>query len=174
VEARSVAEERERRGEPARWRLWALVPIALLVAVVSLFSARGGSLLELVGENPPPADAFDVRRVEFSPGEIRIRVTNPQREDLTIAAVTVDDAVVPYSVDGSATLRRLRSSTIVVPYDWVEGDPIGVGVTSSTGIEVTEEIAAAVETPTANARSVLGYGLIGILVGVVPVALGLL
>ncbi|MGH3018611.1 MAG: hypothetical protein ACRDNR_00415 [Gaiellaceae bacterium] len=72
MEAQSAAEERGSRPE-ARWRLWALVPIVLLVAVVSLFSARGGSLLELVGENPPPADEFDVRRVEFSPGESSTR-----------------------------------------------------------------------------------------------------
>jgi zinc transporter ZupT len=36
------------------------------------------------------------------------------------------------------------------------------------------EIAAAVQTPEPGARGVLGYGLIGLLVGVVPVALGLL
>jgi ZIP family zinc transporter len=158
----------------ARWRLWALVPVLLLVATVSLFGASGDSLLRLVGTNPPPADQFDVRRVTFEPGEIRIRVTNPQREDLTIASVTVDDAVVPFELDGPATLERLRSRTIVVPYDWVENEPISVGVTSSTGIQTTEEIAAAVETPTASARSFLGYGIIGFLVGVVPVALGLL
>ena len=38
----------------------------------------GGSLVELLGRNPPPADAFDIRRVEFEPGEIRIKVRNPQ------------------------------------------------------------------------------------------------
>jgi zinc transporter, ZIP family len=173
VEAHSAAEERGSRPE-TRWRLWALVPIVLLVAVVSLFSARGGSLLELVGENPPPADEFDVRRVEFSPGEIRIRVTNPQRDDLTIATVTVDDAIVPYTVDGPTTLERLRSATIVVPYDWVEDEPIAVGVTSSTGIQTTEEIAAAVETPQPSPGGFLGYAIIGALVGIVPVALGLL
>jgi ZIP family zinc transporter len=173
VEAHSAAEERGSRPE-ARWRLWALVPIVLLVAVVSLFSARGGSLLELVGENPPPADEFDVRRVEFSPGEIRIRVTNPQRDDLTIATVTVDDAIVPYTVEGPTTLERLRSATIVVPYDWVEDEPIAVGVTSSTGIQTTEEIAAAVETPQPSPGGFLGYAIIGALVGIVPVALGLL
>jgi zinc transporter ZupT len=170
VEARSVAEEKE----PLRWRLWALVPILLLVAVVSLVAARGGSLLELVGRSPPPVDEFDVRRVEFSPGEIRIRVTNPQREDLTIATVTVDDAVVPYTVDGSETLGRLGSRTIVVPYDWVEDEPISIGVTSSTGIQTTEAIAAAVETPGPSAEGFLGYAIIGALVGIVPVALGLL
>ena len=52
-----------------------------------------------------------------SPGEIRIRVRNPQPEELTIASVTVDDAIVPFTLDGPATLKRLRSSTIVVPYD---------------------------------------------------------
>src|ERR687898_458519 len=121
MESSSLAAKR--RAVFSRWRLWALVPVLLLVGTVSLFAATGGSLIELVGRNPPPADEFDIRRVEFKPGEIRIRVTNPQRQELTIAAVTVDDAIVPYSVAGPATLGRLRSSTIVVPFQWVEDDP---------------------------------------------------
>ncbi|MGH3043653.1 MAG: ZIP family metal transporter [Gaiellaceae bacterium] len=174
MEARSVAEETPRRGDSTRWRLWALVPILLLVAVVALFSARGGSVLELVGQSPPPADEFDIRRIELSPGEVRIRVTNPQREDLTIATVTVDDAIVPFTVEGGETLGRLRSSTIVVPYDWVEEEPLAVGVTSSTGIQTTGEVAAAVATPGPSVDGFFGYALIGALVGIVPVALGLL
>jgi len=162
------------RGALAGWRLWALVPILLLVAAVSLFAAQGGSLLELVGRNPPPPDEFDVRRVEFHSGEIRIRVTNPQRDELTIAVVTVDDAVVPYQLEGSATLERLRSATIVIPYDWVEDEPIAVGVTSSSGIQTTEEIAAAVETPGPSAKGFAGYAVIGFMVGILPVGLGLL
>ena len=156
------------------WRLWAFVPLVLLTAVVALFTATGGSLTGLIGDNPPPADEFDIRRVEFRPGEIRIRVTNPQRDDLTIASVTVDEAIVPFEVDGPRTLQRLRSAEVVVQYEWVEDDPISVGVTSSSGIETTEEIAAAVETPRATGRSFVGYALIGALVGIVPVALGLL
>lgn len=156
------------------WRLWALVPILLLALVVGLFASSGSSLVDLIGRNPPPADEFDVRRVEFRPGEIRIHVRNPQPDALTIATVTVDDAIVPFTLDGPMTLGRLRSSTIVVPFDWVEDDPIAVGVTSSSGIQTTEEIAAAVETPTPTVTGFLGYGIIGFLVGVVPVALGLL
>jgi zinc transporter, ZIP family len=156
------------------WRLWAFVPLVLLTGVVALFTATGGSVTGLVGEAPPPADEFDIRRVEFHPGDIHIRVTNPQRDDLTIGSVTVDDAVVPFDVDGPRTLGRLRSSTINVQYDWVSGEPISVGVTSSTGIETTKEIDAAVATPEASARSFAGYALIGALVGIVPIALGLL
>jgi zinc transporter ZupT len=101
-------------------------------------------------------------------------VRNPQRDDLTIAAVTVDDAIVPFTVDGPTTLGRLRSSTIVVPFDWVEDDPISVGVTSSTGIQTVKEIAAAVETPAPSTKGFLGYAAIGALVGILPIALGLL
>ncbi len=173
MEARTAPTARP-AGGAMRWRLWALVPVLTLAAAVSLFASQGGSVLSLLGQNPPPPDAFDVRRVEFNPGEIRIRVTNPQPEDLTIAVVTVDDAIVPYEVEGAQTLGRLRSSTIVVQHDWVAGEPIAVGITSSTGIQTTHEIAAAVETPRASAESFLGYALIGTLVGIVPVALGLL
>jgi zinc transporter, ZIP family len=166
------------RAEPAvpdrNWRLWAFVPLVLLTAVVAIFTAAGGSITGLVGDSPPPADEFDIRRVEFHPGEIHIRVTNPQRDDLTIGSVTVDDAIVPFDVDGDPTLGRLRSRVITVQYDWVPDEPISVGVTSSTGIQTTKEIAAAVQTPEASGRSFLGYALIGTLVGIVPIALGLL
>ena len=156
------------------WRLWAVVPVLLLAIAVGFVVTSGSSLVDLVGTNPPPADEFDIRRVEFDPGEIRITVRNPQPDDLTIANVNVDDAIVPYTVDGPTTLGRLRSSTIVVGYDWVEEDPITVGVTSSTGIETVEEIPAAIETPDPSVEGFLGYALIGALVGIVPVALGLL
>jgi zinc transporter, ZIP family len=169
VESGSVAS----KLSGTHWRLWGLVPIAALVGAIALFVSTGGSLIELVGQSPPPKDELDVRRVEFRPGQIKVKVTNPQREKITIASVTVDDAIVPFSVDGDRTLGRLRSATIVVPYDWVDGEPLSVGVTSSTGIQTTKDVAAAVETPQASARGFLGYTLIGLLVGVLPIALGL-
>jgi zinc transporter ZupT len=169
VESGSLAA----RFSGAHWRLWALLPIIALVGAIAIFVSTGNSLLDLVGQNPPPRDELDMRRVEFRPGEIKVKVTNPQREDVTIATVTVDDAVVPYTLDGDRTIGRLRSTTIVIPFDWVDGEPLSVGVTSSTGIQTTKEIAAAVETPQASAKGFFGYAVIGFLVGVVPVTLGL-
>ena len=170
MEAGSATPERSRLD----WRVWAVVPVLLLAIAVGAVVTSGTSLAELVGTNPPPADEFDIRRVEFSPGEIRITVRNPQPDDLTIANVNVDDAIVPFTVDGPTTIGRLRSSTVVVPYDWVDGEPITVGVTSQSGIETVEEIPAAIETPQPSVDGFLGYALIGVLVGVLPVALGLL
>ena len=167
MEARTAAGE-------VGWRLWVLVPIVLLALAVALVVSQGDRVVELVGGAPPPADEVDIRRVELRRGEIRVLVRNPQRDEVTLASVTVDDAIVPFTLDGPATLGRLRSTTLVVPYDWVPDEPLAIGITTSTGIETTHEIAAAVLTPQPGARSFLGYGLIGLLVGVVPVALGLL
>ena len=115
-------------------------------------SAGGDRLTGLVGDNPPAADEFSVQRVRFEPGEIRVQVRNPQPQDLTVAVVTVDDAIVPFALDGPQTLGRLRSTTIVVPYAWVEGDPYVVGITSSTGIQTVHEIPAAVPARDAIVR----------------------
>jgi zinc transporter ZupT len=156
------------------WRLWALVPVVGLALAVAVVVSQGDRIVDLVGVGAPPTDELDVRRVELRPGEIRIQVRNPQRDDVTVASVTVDDAIVPFTLDGPATLGRLRSTTVVVGYDWVAEEPLALGVTTSTGIQTTHEIAAAVLTPQPGARGVLGYGLIGLLVGVIPVALGLL
>ena len=163
-------------GRALRWRLWALVPAILLIGVVSATVAAGDSLDGLVGNAPPPADEFDVRKVEFAPGRISIHVTNPQREDLTLAQVTIDDAIVPFSIDGvqgARTLGRLESTTVSVPFLWVEDDPYTIGLISSTGIVTTHDVAAAVETEQASLHGAAGLAVIGVLVGIVPVALGL-
>ncbi len=171
MESGAVAAKKP--GGGIRWRLLALVPIILIVACVSIFASAGGSVVDLIGRNPPPLDQFDVRRVEFKPGEILIHVRNPQPEDVTIAVVTIDDAIVPFEVNGSPTLGRLGSRTVTVPFEWVEDDPYLVGLTSSTGIQTTFDVPAAVESKGATPKGFLGYAIIGILVGVIPVALGL-
>ena len=139
MEARTAAGE-------VGWRLWAIVPILLLALAVAAVVSQGDRVVDLVGGTPPPADELDVRRVELRQGEIRVLVRNPQREDVTIASVTVDDAIVPFSLDGPATLGRLRSSTVVVPYDWVPDEPLSIGVTTSTGIQTVHDVPAAVLT----------------------------
>ena len=161
------------RNRRIAWRVWAVVPLLLLVGVVAIFASSGGSLVDLVGTNPPPPDQVQIGRVEFRPGEIRVHVRNPQPDAITVASVTVDDAIVPFETDGPRTIGRLDSTTVVIPFAWVADDPYLIGVTSSSGIETVKEIPAAVETKDPGASSWLGYALIGLLVGIVPVALGL-
>ena len=67
------------------------MPVLLLALAVGAVVTAGSSLVDLVGSNPPPADQFDIRRVEFTPGEIRIVVRNPQHDDLTFVLMKVKE-----------------------------------------------------------------------------------
>ncbi len=161
-----------------RWtwglRLSVLLPVLLLLGAAAFVSSTNGSLTALVGTNPPPADELDIRRATFHPGEISVLVRNPQQEAITIASVTVDDAIVPFTVDGPQKLSRLRSATVNIPFTWVEDDPYSIGLTSSTGIQTTIDVPAAFEAPTPSRATFTGYALIGFLVGIVPVVLGMM
>ena len=157
----------------ARWRLWAL---GRSCSSRSSSALRRDRLLARRSDRDEPAAGGRVRRPP-RPVQARARSgsgSRTRKDDLTIASVTVDDAIVPFRLDGPAELGRLRSSTIVIPYDWVQDDPITVGVTSSTGIETVEEIPGRGRDTGAAARAFLGYAIIGFLVGVLPIALGLL
>ena len=50
-------------GSPG-WRVWALVPVVLLAVAVAFVVSQGDRVVDLLGGSPPPADEFDVRRVE--------------------------------------------------------------------------------------------------------------
>ena len=152
----------------------AITPVIVLVAIVAAVLAGGDRILEGFGHNPPPADEFVVDGVKFiDDGHIEVQLTNPQSQPLTPAVVYVDSAIA-YGVEGLGDeLDRHDERTIVIPYPWIEDDPYLIGITSSSGITTEVEVPAAVPAARVDAGG-LGWGaLIGILVGVVPVALGL-
>ena len=166
--------ERQQRGDLS-WRLWALVPILLLAVAVGGYVASGSSLAGLIGSNPPQPDEFDIRRVEFKPGEIRVRVTNPQQDDLTIASVTVDDAIVPYSARRPADARpaALEHDRHPLRLD-SRGSDLGRGRRAPPGSRRSRRSPPRSRRPGVSGGGFLGYAIIGFLVGVLPVALGLL
>jgi ZIP family zinc transporter len=60
-----------------------------------------------------------------------------------------------------------------VPYPWVAGEAHLVKILTSTGTPFEHEIAVAVETPRATAAQLAAFAMIGLYVGVLPVAFGL-
>ncbi|MCW2921700.1 MAG: putative metal cation transporter [Thermoleophilia bacterium] len=151
----------------------AVMPIVVLVAIVAAVLAGGDRILGGFGHNPPPADEVVVDRVHFVDGHIEVSITNPQSDPITPAVVYVDSAIA-YGVEGlGEELGRHDDATLVIPYPWIQDDPYTIDITSSSGITTTVDVPAAVPAARVDAGG-LGWGaLIGILVGVVPVALGL-
>ena len=156
------------------WRLWALVPILLLALVVGAFVSAGTRSSTWSAATRRRRTSSTSAGSSSTPGEIRIRVRNPQPEDLTIAAVTVDDAIVPFTVDGPATLGRLRSSTIVVAVRLGRGRPERGRRDELDRHRDGRRRRRGGRDAAASARGFFGYALIGSWSGVVPVALGML
>lgn len=152
----------------------AVLPLVLLALALAAFTNLDTRIFDLIGSNPPSSDEISVSRVLFEDGKIVVRVTNPQPDPITIAVVAVDDAIANFSVAGNPTMERFDRRAITIPFGWIEGEPYTIGITTSTGIQTTTTVTAAVQAIKPSGSSIFGFGLIGLLVGFLPVALGLM
>jgi zinc transporter ZupT len=159
----------QRRALPA-WLL-GLVPLMLAVGVLGAFAVLGGPGL---GDRPGPAiEEISVERTVLAPGSIKLTVRNDGPDRVTLAQAFVNDAFVDFDA-AHAAVDRLRATTVHIAYPWIEGEAYEVGLLTSTGATFTHEIAAAVETPSADLGFFGLMALLGLYVGVIPVALGML
>jgi zinc transporter, ZIP family len=157
----------------ARTWLIALVPLALLAALVALIvTTSPGETLR--GDGAPPVERLSIQRAVLSPDGITLTVMNDGPDTVTIAQVTVDDAYWSFTAEDGTVLKHLGRTTVFIPYPWVAGEAHLVKLVTSTGTTFEHEIPVAVETPRPDARHLLAFTLIGLYVGVIPVALGLL
>jgi len=155
-------------------RVWliALLPLVLLAGLLVLILKTTPADM-LRGEGAPPVERLAISRAVLRPDGIVLSVLNDGPDEVTIAQVMVDDAYWAFSTD-KTTLKHLAGTKVVIPYPWVEGEAHLVKIVTSTGTTFEHEIAVAVRTPEADLRHLLAFTLIGLYVGVIPVALGLL
>jgi ZIP family zinc transporter len=161
------------RARPAWPWLAAVLPLVLLAALIMLLVRTGPAGLVREG-NVPPVERLALQRAELGPDGIRLSVLNDGPDPVTIAQVIVDDAYWAFTAEGGRTLGHLGRATLTIPYPWVEGEAHLLKLVTSTGATFEHEIPVAVSTPRADARYLLAFTLIGVYVGVIPVALGLL
>ncbi len=158
-------------GRGRLW-LWGLAPLALLAAL-SLVVANTG-VLDFLRRGVPPVEELTFDRVTLAPNLIRVDVVNGGPDPVTVAQVLVDDAFWEFTIRPGATIRRLGRAHIEIPYPWVKDEPHEIVLLSSTGLTFAHEIPVATVTPPANLRLFGVFTLIGLYVGVIPVAIGLL
>ncbi|MFP5365039.1 MAG: ZIP family metal transporter [Thermoleophilia bacterium] len=157
------------RGVPA-WVL-GLVPLLLIIAAVGLFSALGGPGL---GERRgPPAEELAVERTVLEPGRIELTVRNDGPDPVAVAQVIVNDAFASFQGAGEP-IDRLATEKLVISQPWIEGEAYEVALLTSSGGTIAHEIPVAVQTPSADAGFYGLMALLGVYVGIIPIALGML
>lgn len=166
------------RGVPrdgATWRLprWlvGLAPLVLAAVLIGGFVVLGGpGLGERVG---PPVEELTVEQTVLEPGIIELTLRNDGPDPVQVAQVLVNDAYVGFT-GGEGPIDRLEAATLRIQEPWLEGQAYEVALLTSTGGTITHEIPVAVATPEAGSSFLGLMTLLGIYVGVIPVALGML
>jgi zinc transporter ZupT len=86
----------------------------------------------------------------------------------------VNDGFTPFTTSDGREVGRLASTTVEIPYPWIEGEAYTISLLTSTGGTIDHEIPVAAETPEADAGFFGLMALLGVYVGVIPVSLGML
>lgn len=165
-----MSSERDGPQGPPQWAL-AAVPILLVATLAVFLLAFDVPGLERRG---PPIEAVAVERTELRPGVIELRVRNDGPDAVTLAQVIVNDAYIAEASLPSRPIPRLDQATVRIPYLWTEGEGYEIALLTSTGVTVEHAIEAAVETPATNLGFFAVLGLLGLYVGLIPVAMGML
>jgi zinc transporter ZupT len=157
------------RGTRAGW-LGALVPLILLGALIAVFVALDAPGLE---RNGIPVEEVAIERTELRPNEIELQLRNDGPDSVQIVQAIVNDAFAGFKQD-DGELGRLDRSLVTIDYPWIEGEAYEVVLLTATGGTVDTSIDVAAETPEADPGFYGLMGLIGLYVGIIPVAIGML
>ncbi len=146
-------------------------PLVLIVLSVAVFAALGGP--GLPERNGAPIEALSVEKTTLTPGVIELKLRNDGADAVRVAQVQVNDAYAQFS--GAATeIEHLAADTIRIQQPWVEGEAYEVALLTSTGGTIVHAIDAAAETPDTDLGFYGLMALLGLYVGVIPIALGML
>jgi zinc transporter ZupT len=172
MEGRAATEQdvRDRASGVPAWLL-GVIPLLLIAAAVAAFAALGGPGL---GERRGvPAEELAVEKTVLRPDVIELTVRNDGPDAVSIAQAQVNDAFVQFS-GAERPIGRLQSATVRLRQPWVEGEAYEAVLITSTGGTIAHEIAVAVETPATDLSFFGLMALLGVYVGVIPIALGML
>ena len=157
---------------PARIAIHAVLPLVLLGLAIAAFVTT--QPLSLLGVSPPPIERLTVERTVLDGQGIALKVRAGGSDPVEIAQVQVDGAYWSFEQRPPGPIARSEAVWIDIPYHWVEDSTHHVTVVTSNGVTFGHTIEVAEATPEVTGGQVAGYGLLGLYVGVLPVALGML
>ncbi len=155
------------------WRLgWlrVLAPLVLVAGLAAVLLALE-PLRRPAGQ--PPLEVLAVERTTFQPDVLTLTLRNVGPDPVRIAQVQVDAAYWGFTASRT-DVPRLAATTLTVPFPWEPGIPVDIVVVTSTGATVAHRVEVPALTPVATGRTLLDLVVVGLLMGVVPVAIGAL
>jgi len=183
ADAGATVDEPEPRGGATagrplglpRW-VTALLPIVLLALILGAFVLTS-PFADLQQGEPVPEVTVSHHTVPDDETMV-LHVTNDGQEAVTVEQVLVDDAYWNHRVlqDGQPdrTIAPRESARVEVPYHWQAGWDYEIALVLDGGATVHHDVEAIQRTPSLGSSLLGDLAWIGLFVGVIPVALGML
>ncbi|NHN46846.1 metal transporter [Halostella sp. JP-L12] len=174
----TAADRADSVGVPLGLPRWvaAAVPLVLLALVVAWFLVApplGG-----VQSGEPLPDVSVSHATLPDDGSVVLHVVNNGPDSVTVSQVLVDEAYWQHAVtSGGEEVRTLspgQSAEIRIPYHWQPGWDLEVAIVLADGTTVHHDVVAPQPTPGMTAGTLGTLAVVGLFVGVIPVALGML
>ena len=148
----------------------AIGPIILLAIVIAFLLGPASTFLQFGIVLPE----VSIEKVEFIENEIQATVRNTGPIDVNVVVADVNDRIQPAAIEPDSSLKRFETALVRIPFDWNEAQPYEIGVTIDDGTRFTTEVDAAFASLEPNVDLFVFLGMIGFLIGVVPIMIGLL
>lgn len=148
------------------------VPILVMLLAVLAF-VRLDPLASLVGGGPPVPPSLTVERTIVDEQGFHLVVRGGGPAPVDIAQVLVNEAYWYFEQTPPGPIARGETVRIDIPFAWIPGLPHEITLMAGDGSTFVHTIEVASATPVLTPARLAGYALIGLFVGVLPVALGM-
>ena len=148
----------------------AIAPIVLLAIMIAFLLGPASTFLQFGVVLPE----VSIEKIEFIENEIQATVRNTGPIDVDVVLADVNDRIQPAAIAPDTSLKRFETALVRIPFDWNEGQPYEFVITISDGTRFAKGIDAAFLALEPNVDLFVFLGMIGFLIGVVPIMIGLL
>ena len=147
-----------------------LIPFAFVVAMMAYVFGPGSELLDF-GVTLPEVT---IEKVDFVDSEIQATVRNSGPIPVEIAMADINDRIQPAAVEPDRFLNRYETALVRIPFEWNEGEPYTVGITTDDGTRFEKNIDAAAPKLEPNSELFGFFAIVGTYVGIIPIMVGLM
>jgi ZIP family zinc transporter len=147
----------------------------LPLAAMGVFIALLAPLERLLPSSDfPPREHLSIERVQVTPKGFVATIRAGGVDEVTIAQVMVDGAYWIFEQDKPGPLARFKTAQIKINFPWIAREAHHLRFITKSGATFEHTVDVALETPTPSLLQFVDFGLLGILVGLVPIVIGML
>ena len=121
-----------------------------------------------------PLPEITIEKIDFKNSEIQVIVRNTGPVPVEVVMADINDRIQPAAIEPDKSLERFESALVRIPFEWNEGEPYKVGITTEEGIRFEKKIESASPALIPDFEFTIFFAIIGTYVGVIPIMIGLL